>query len=368
METKTDPFTIISQKENQSKTSETLTFYSFHDCVRIPEESDYVTFKKTHFKNINYPCLILIRYNGWNDFGYFTHFNTLYLPNEQDIIPLGDVKIIQSGAMNFNTNLPTEFKDLSKNKFFSRGTLSFYKKLRSLGELKNTVLSALNDIHYHDYTKEHISNIDGGCLLKPYEDSLFRDDFYDLEVSSEYAKDSLEMLDKISGCVTSLSTLDEPKQEVIRKLLYGSVITSLEIYLGDAFKYHVINNKSYFYSFLKNYEFPKGEKKYNLKELSLHGNKIGEFIVNKVKEIMNNIIFHKLELVDELYRDILNINLPSTWIDFQDAIKKRHDIFHRNGKNIVGNDLNIQSHEVSALITQVKKFISEMELIMNAQI
>lgn len=365
---KRDPFGIVDQKENQSKTSETLTFYSFHDWKNTLEIPDSVIVKTINLKNIKYPCLILIRNNGWNDYGNFTHFYTLYLSNEQDIISLGIVKIIQSNAINFHTKLPTEFASLSKSEFFSRGTLSFYKQLKSLGELKNTILSALNDIHYHNYAKEHISKIEGGCLLGAYENSLFRDDLYDLEVSSEYAKNSLDMLNKISGCVTSLLTLEEQKQGVIRKLLYGSVITTLETYLGDAFKYHVINNKSYFYSFLKNYEFPKGEKKYNLKELGLHGNQIGEFIEDKVKEIMNHIIFHKLELVNKLYKDILNISLPSKWSDFQDAIQKRHDIFHRNGKNIIGNDLDIQFQDISVLIMQVKKFISEMEYIMDAQI
>ncbi len=362
MKPKTYSFAKIESKEVQH---ESLIFYSYYKCIKSPKEEDCINFKKNN-PEIKYPCLILMRVNNWNDYKYYTNFDIFYLPNKDEVIELGIVKIIQSKAKDFYTILPDKFEQLSKNEFFSRGTLSFYNELKSLEKIKNIILSSLNDIYYHHYTKEGLSKIDMS-LLVPYEQSLFRDDFYDLDVASEYAKNSLNMLYKIKNCVASLSKLDENNQKVIRKLLYGSVITALESYLGDAFKYHVINNKSYFYSFLKNYDF-KGEKKYDLNELGLHGNKIGEFIENRIKEIMNNIIFHKIELVNELYKQILNIDLLPMIMDFREAIQKRHDIFHRNGKNITGIDLNIQSYDILTLISQVKKFISETECIMAAQI
>ena len=347
-----------------------IKFYSFHACERTPEKSDCVEFKRNN-SDIDYPCLILMRFNNWNDYGFYTKFSTYYLRNkDEEIIFLGYIKIIHTQAENGYTTLPDNFKSLSKNKFFSRGTVLFYNRLNSLGEFKNIILSALNDIHYKGYTKEHISEIEGGCLLGAYENSLFRDDSYEfdsLEVSSEYAKNSLDMLSKIEACENLCSPLEETNRKVIMKLLYGSVITTLESYLGDAFKYQVINNKNYFYSFLINYKFPQGEKKYTLKELGLHGNKIGEFIENKVEEILNNIIFHKLKYVNELYKDILDIDLPSRWVDFLEPVQKRHDIFHRNGKNIAGVDLDIEYIDIYGLILKTKKFIDETECILEVQ-
>lgn len=347
-----------------TKEENKIKFYSYYECVRSPTTVDCITFKSKK-TDIAFPCIVLMRFNNWNDYGNYTHFDAYYLSNKDEIFELGTVMIIQSKAVDSRTKLPDEFEELSKNEFFSRGTLLFYNNLKSFEKIKDVVLSALNDIHFHHYSREDICKIDIG-LSSPYDNSLFRNEFYELEISSEYAKNSLEILDKITSCVDSLSKLDDENQNIIRKLLYGSVITSLESYLGDAFKYHVINNKSYFYSFLKNYDF-KNEKKYDLKELGLHGDKIGEFIENKIKEIMNNTIFHKVELVCGLYKKILNVDLPSTIMDFKDSIQKRHDIFHRNGKNIVGIDLDIQSSDINELIISVKKFISETEKIMSAQ-
>src|SRR4030042_4614925 len=342
-----------------------LNFYSFHDCVGTPSAADCTSCKERK-PDIKYPCIILIRYNNWNDYTYRSHFETFFLPKKDTMTRLGEIMIIQSKAKDNDTVLSNEFEILPKKEYFSRGTFSFYKKFETLKEIKNEVLAALNDIHYHPYTKEYIAKVDPE-LAKPWDLSLFRYNVNELDVSSQYARNSLDVLDKIRSCVESLPKLDEDNQKIIRKLLFGSVITALESYLGDAFKYHVINNKNYFYSFLQNYEFPKGDKKYDLKELGLQGSKIAEFIENRVKEIMNNILFHNVVLVTELYKDILNIDLQSSIMDFREAIQKRHDIFHRNGRNIAGIELDIQSAEIIALIDQAKKFICETERIIAAQ-
>ncbi len=341
-----------------------LSFYSIHDSGKAEENKSAFNFEEKN--NLNYPCLIFVRINSWNDYSFYSNFRVFYLREKIHIRDLGIVKIIQYQAEHCRTTLPSSFDELKKDEFFSRGTLSFYNNLKLIG-LRDGVLSSINDIHYNNYNKEDILKIGDGSLLFPYQGSLFREDFQDLEVSSGYARNSFEMLNKIQKCETSLSEINDEEKEVIRKLLYGSVITCLESYLGDAFKFNVINNKSYFYSFLKNYDFPRGETKYNLSDLGLKGNEIGEFIENKVKEIMNNIIFHNIKLTKELYKSILNIELPEELIGFQEDIQKRHDIFHRNGKNIAGGDVIIKETEIEHLIDKVRKFVGNCEHILETK-
>ena len=158
----------IDSKEEQS---ENLSFYSYNECERIPEEEDFVSFIDDNFRDLNYPCILLVRNNGWNDYGYCTHFYVFYLSNQKEINSLGFIKIIQSNAPDFCTNLPHNFKLLPNDQYFSRGTLSFYNKLKSFPEIKDMLLSSLNDIHYHNYTKEHISKIEGGDLIGAYDNS-----------------------------------------------------------------------------------------------------------------------------------------------------------------------------------------------------
>jgi len=345
---------------------ETLSFYSIHDSGKGNEHLSAIDFLSKN--KSNYPALIFVRMNSWNDYSFYSNFLVFYFPkNNPSYTNLGVVKIIQYQAKDLYTNLPERFEELNKKEFFSRGTLSFYNNLKLIG-FKDIVLSSINDIHYNNYGMRDISKIGDGSLIYPYQHSLFRGDFSDLEVSSEYAKNSLEMLNKIQKCKMSLSEIKDEEKEVITKLLYGSVITCLESYLGDAFKFQVMNNKNYFYSFLKNYDFPRGEVKYNLSELGLKGNGIGEFIENKVREIMNNVIFHNINLTRELYKNILNIELPERLIGFQEEIQKRHDIFHRNGKNIAGKEMVINEGEIDILITKVQRFIGDCEHILETKI
>ena len=351
-------------------TQDPIKFYSYSGCETSPKVRDCVDFK---YKNVDiqFPCIILMSVNNWNDYGYYTHFEGFYLPDKDDeIIELGTVIIIQSKAVNCHTTLPNEFEELSKTEFFSRGFFDFYNRLKSHEKIKDVVLSALNDIYFYHYTKESICKVDK-ALSRPYDTSLFRCNHIDFDISSEYAKDSKDMLDKISNLVNFLDKIeDENDKKVMARLLYGSIITSLESYLGDAFRYHIfgLKTKAYFYSFLKNYDFPKGEKRYSWKELGLKGNKIGEFIENKVKDVINDISFHNLGRVNELFKDILNVDLPKTWTNFNDSIQKRHDIFHRNGKTVAGTIIVIESSELSILIIDVKEFIGEMERILLAQL
>jgi hypothetical protein len=311
------------------------------------------------------PVIILFRDSTWNDYGYVTHFSSYYIHEDKEIKNLGWVKIIQSDAPDGKTTLPEEFEKLDEKEFFSRGLLQFYTNLNQNEFLKQIILDSLNDIHYKRYLKKDILKIDEN-LEAPYNYSLFRSDVRDLNVSSEYAKNALETLKKIQTSTDSLIKIDEENRDIILKLLFGSVITTLESYLGDAFKYNVINKKAHFHSFLLNYDF-KSEKKYTLKELGKEKNRLPDFLEIKVKEIMENIIFHKLTKVSELYSNILLVDLDLSLMDFLDDVQKRHDIFHRNGKNANGVDIEIDNMKIFQLITKVEDFISKTEKIISAQ-
>ncbi len=344
---------------------EKIHFYSYNDCKKTPVIGNCIYFKEIVRKDISFPCVVLMRNNTWNDYSYYTNFEGFYLPDNHKLIPLGTICIIHSKAKECKTELPAEFMELPKKEFFSRGKLSFYDKLNSLANIKSTILSALNDIHFYHYTLEDIQKIDI-ALLYPYINSLFREDYYEIEVSSQYYKNSISMLNKILSCLNSISQMDGENQKIMKKLLFGAVITTLESYLGDAFKYKVLNDKKYYYSFLKNYKF-ETEKNYSLNELAEHENKLDKFLESKVNEHLGNIIFHKIELVIGLYKKILNVELQPSLGSFKESIQKRHDIFHRNGKNIAGGEVGIEEADIRYIVNKTMKFIGETEKIIIAQ-
>ena len=52
-----------------------LQFYSFHDCEKTPKKVHCIKYIEDT-PDIKYPCLILMRYNNWNDYSYKTLFET----------------------------------------------------------------------------------------------------------------------------------------------------------------------------------------------------------------------------------------------------------------------------------------------------
>jgi len=271
---------------------------------------------------------------------------------------IGIVKIIQDNCVDFKTQLPFKFKTLEKNEFFSRGELDYYTNINSNSDLipfKKDILVALQDVYFNKYTKEYIEKL-SSILSIQYNRSLFRVDNYQINVSLEYSKLAIEMLNEIENF---LSTYKENKSFILN-LLYGSVVTTLEAYLGDAFKYNVLNNQLYFDKFIQFYN-PNNAQKYELRELLRFKDSFSEFINDEIKSDLNKIIFHDLEKVNSLYKKILNVDLSKKLFEFISVIANRHDIFHRNGKDFDNNPLKIDSYDILDLIKNVKAFVIDTE-------
>lgn len=170
-----------------------LNFY----CVQ--DFSDTRDFNISEYRTSGYsiekPCMILVRNNSWNDFGYCTFFHAYFMKDEDaEIIDLGQIKIIQSSADNKTTTLPEHFRKLPKDEYFSRSSRDFYKRLKMVMNFKSAILSALNEVNFHGVTEDMIIEKENESLLWAYQTSLFRADLNELEVPSEYAKFSLEVI------------------------------------------------------------------------------------------------------------------------------------------------------------------------------
>ena len=352
---------------------EKLIFYSLHDCRDNRLVRSYCT-EFIEKNQTDFPFVVLIRDNGWNDYGYHSHFRVFYAKTREKVQDLGRVVIIQSEAFDLKTKLPEKFESLDKEVFFSRWVqneqTTLYENNSTSEEIKKDIFDSLNDIHYHNLTKEDIIG-KYPELEFLYENSLFRHGLYDPDIFYDKGKSSLKMLEKIEEFEKFASDIGEEKQKILKNLLYGSVITTLETYLENAFKHYVTTREKYLKMFTKKYEDrSKKEHLTNfLEELIKHKNKnVKGYILEEVKKIMNEeIIFHNIKLVNKLYKDILEIKLPPMF-KFEGPIKKRHDIFHRNGKDKLGNDLEIRLEDVKKLITDVKKFINETEQIFKEKL
>ncbi len=98
------------------------------------------------------------------------------------------------------------------------------------------------------------------------------------------------------------------------------------------------------------------EQKYTLAQI----NSDFDFVKHKIKEFLSSKMWHNLKKVDGLYRDVYEIKLNFNE-KLLNAIQKRHDIVHRNGKTVDGVEFVVQKQELEELIKAADVFISDIE-------
>ena len=92
-----------------------------------------------------FPCFIFV-YDNWNDYGYYTLFNTFYYESKYNVpVEIGFIKILQKDTK--KTSLKPDFEKLT-SEFCSLGSSSkFYTNLFHLGrEIALEFLKRVNDI------------------------------------------------------------------------------------------------------------------------------------------------------------------------------------------------------------------------------
>ena len=71
-------------------------------------------------------------------------------------------------------------------------------------------------------------------------------------------------------------------------------------------------------------------------------------------------IYHDLPKVKVMYKDCLKITFPDI-AELMKAIKIRHDMVHRNGKNKEGEEIEMSKSMVSDVITKVEIFVKAID-------
>ncbi|ANW96084.1 hypothetical protein AXE80_07240 [Wenyingzhuangia fucanilytica] len=135
---------------------------------------------------------------------------------------------------------------------------------------------------------------------------------------------------------------------LLKKMVFSNLITIFETYLSDLIINAVDKEKELRIRILKEYNLFGNEK--------IKINEIFDTIDNLKSKIilkLNQISFHNLEIVIPLYKKTLGIDF-SKHLDFiPEAVKIRHDIVHRNGKNIKGESTIITDEMISKLSKEV---------------
>jgi len=130
----------------------------------------------------------------------------------------------------------------------------------------------------------------------------------------------------------------------------------METYLSDTFINRVMNNKNYLRRCVEtDSEFKN--RKLDLADIF----KRKEALQGEVQEYLADVLFHNLAKVRLMYKSVLSVEFPADMAPLFKAVKTRHDIVHRGGKDKLGAIASIGQEEVKSLIATLKVFAKEIE-------
>lgn len=172
---------------------------------------------------------------------------------------------------------------------------------------------------------------------------------------------SLNFIDVFNKDISNLKQLNDvdlgnPElQETLRRQIYSGAITCLEDYLSTTIIQEVLNKEEFFKNFVKTYRGIKN-RKFDLSEIYEKFDKLRDIVKMELVEV----IYHDLPKVKGMYRDTFQIEFPEIG-ELMKAIKTRHDMVHRNGKNKEGERIELTKELTSDVIDKVEKFVQDIE-------
>ena len=189
-----------------------------------------------------------------------------------------------------------------------------------------------------------------------------------IEVDENIPGEDDEYFDKLlfkethSDTEKTIEAIEELPQKIkdnLYRLLYANIISKMEAFLCDTIVNYVLSCEAHKRRFVQKYE-PLATQKFQMSAIYAKYENLDKII----KGALTSIVYHDIELVKKLYKNVVDIELPYTKA-IEDAIQIRHDIVHRNGKDKDGNIHNVTRVDVEILSDHVKDFIYEVDRLVS---
>lgn len=150
--------------------------------------------------------------------------------------------------------------------------------------------------------------------------------------------------------------VEPAERQVMLRLLYTNVITALETYLSDKFISAVNADEKLLRRFVETTPEFKNRKVSLSDVFSAH-----ETIKDDVKTHLLEVVWHRLDKVEPIFHDTLDLSFPSDMKELHKAIFVRHDCVHRNGKSKDGNEHVLNEGDVKNLLSAAGKLVRWIE-------
>lgn len=171
---------------------------------------------------------------------------------------------------------------------------------------------------------------------------------WEYEFVEEHVRDIVKVLDKIE-------VLDEFTKKILYRNLYANLIAIMEAYLSETLIQQVLISQETKRKFVENY---KGYRDMTSPFSNLFKNldNLNSIIISTLRELM----YHNLGKIKPIYGATIGVDLGDV-SELMKAVVIRHDIVHRNGKDINGYEPIITKDIVYKLAYKISDFINNIE-------
>ncbi|MEN4559533.1 HEPN/Toprim-associated domain-containing protein [Pantoea agglomerans] len=192
--------------------------------------------------------------------------------------------------------------------------------------------------------------------IAPLIRSGYVEDFTDLhEIQQNETQPHSFCRQSIEDTVTLSGTL--PDNLSLQRMCYSSIITAMEAYLSDILKREIFERPAVKERFVSSYE-PFKKQKFTLSEIYTRLSVIDA----EIKEALDGLSLHKIETAKNIFSSTLLTEFPGESLrHIGAAVKLRHDIVHRNGRNTEGIVLTIDRQAVEKLAREVLCLTQEVD-------
>ncbi|MBL3525076.1 hypothetical protein IM876_20585, partial [Serratia plymuthica] len=188
------------------------------------------------------------------------------------------------------------------------------------------------------------------------------DDWDDVDYTEEiqwYSKEELafplfnKQMDEIRNSLT------DNNSPIVLKMKFAYIVTLMESCLGDILIGTVFSDVYYLVNAMKKVPELSSTK---LTLLEIHNS--SDVVKKTVLMILGRVIYHKIDKVIDIYKNVLGEDTPESIKEKKENIKNivmlRHDIVHRNGFDHAGKEIYITVEVYTKAVDDVVDFVQSM--------
>lgn len=154
---------------------------------------------------------------------------------------------------------------------------------------------------------------------------------------------------------------DPTQTEILLRMIYVNLITTMEPYLSDAYITTVLSSEIYLRKYVENF----------YKNIKIDFCKIFDIYLSIKTNVKNNLIkilYHRVTKdVEPMYKKVLNITFNNSK-HIQDLVNTRHSLVHRNGKDENGTPIVLTKKIVSDAVNDISVFIQDIDTQLKSMI